>query len=133
MPLRFRASNMNQKKKARRARGLGSDSGLDLAISRFTNSLDCKVTKKIHNKQFFVHFAGTVMYQNLQNPCSRFLLLYTYGGKTFEKKFLPRSFLECFKYCFKPSLSFLFSYFQQGAYLCNYFSKVLFHTENIQF
>jgi hypothetical protein len=30
---------MNQKKKARRARGLGSDSGLDLAISRFTNSL----------------------------------------------------------------------------------------------
>jgi hypothetical protein len=31
---------MNQKKKARRARGLGSDPGLDLAISRFTNSLD---------------------------------------------------------------------------------------------
>ena len=28
-------------KKARRARGLGSDSGLDLAISRFTNSLVC--------------------------------------------------------------------------------------------
>jgi hypothetical protein len=30
---------MNQKKEARRARGLGSSSGLDLAISRFTNSL----------------------------------------------------------------------------------------------
>jgi hypothetical protein len=30
---------MNQKKKARLARGLGSDPGLDLAISRFTNSL----------------------------------------------------------------------------------------------
>ncbi len=33
---------MNQKKKTRRARGLGSDSGLDLAISRFTNSLGFK-------------------------------------------------------------------------------------------
>jgi hypothetical protein len=32
---------MNKKKKASRARGLGSDSGLDLAISRFTNSLVC--------------------------------------------------------------------------------------------
>jgi hypothetical protein len=30
---------MNKKKKARQARGLGSDSGLDLEISRFTNSL----------------------------------------------------------------------------------------------
>jgi hypothetical protein len=30
---------MNQKKKACRTRGLGSDPGLDLAISRFTNSL----------------------------------------------------------------------------------------------
>jgi hypothetical protein len=30
---------MNQKKKSRRAQGLGLDSGLDLAISRFTNSL----------------------------------------------------------------------------------------------
>jgi hypothetical protein len=33
---------MNQKKKACRAGGLGSDSGLDLAISRLTNSLDVK-------------------------------------------------------------------------------------------
>ena len=44
MPRRFRASNMNQKKKPRRARGLGSDSGLDLAISCFTNSLARKAS-----------------------------------------------------------------------------------------
>jgi hypothetical protein len=30
---------MNPKKKSRRCLGLGLDSGLDLAISRFTNSL----------------------------------------------------------------------------------------------
>ncbi len=46
MSLRFRASNMNQKKKARRARGLGSDSGLDLAISRFTNRYNYTGTKQ---------------------------------------------------------------------------------------
>jgi hypothetical protein len=34
--------NMNPKKKSRRCRGLGLDSGLDLAISRFTNSLVCE-------------------------------------------------------------------------------------------
>jgi hypothetical protein len=33
---------MNPKKKPRRCRGLGLDSGLDLAISRFTNSLAYK-------------------------------------------------------------------------------------------
>ncbi len=32
---------MNPKKNPRRCRGLGLDSGLDLAISRFTNSLAC--------------------------------------------------------------------------------------------
>jgi hypothetical protein len=31
---------MNPKKKPRRCRGLGLDSGLDLAISRFIHSLD---------------------------------------------------------------------------------------------
>ena len=36
---RFRGSNMNPKKKSRRCRGLGLDSGLDLAISRFIHSL----------------------------------------------------------------------------------------------
>ncbi len=40
-PRRFRVSNMYQKKKARRARGLGSDPGLDLAIPRSSNSLEC--------------------------------------------------------------------------------------------
>jgi hypothetical protein len=38
---RFRGSNMNPKKKSRRCRGLGLDSGLDLAISRFIHSLVC--------------------------------------------------------------------------------------------
>jgi hypothetical protein len=32
---------MNPKKKLRRCRGLGLDSGLDLAISRFIHSLAC--------------------------------------------------------------------------------------------
>ncbi len=36
---RFRSSNMKPKKKSRRCRGLGLDSGLDLAISRFIYSL----------------------------------------------------------------------------------------------
>jgi hypothetical protein len=36
---RFRGSNMNPKKKLCRCRGLGLDSGLDLAISRFIHSL----------------------------------------------------------------------------------------------
>ncbi len=39
---RFRGSNMNPKKKSRRCRGLGLDSGLDLAISRFIYSFACK-------------------------------------------------------------------------------------------
>ncbi len=34
---------MNPKKKSRRCRGLGLDSGLDLAISRFIYSLDIGV------------------------------------------------------------------------------------------
>ncbi len=37
---------MNSKKKPRRCRGLGLDSGLDLAISRFTNSLAYKTSWK---------------------------------------------------------------------------------------
>jgi hypothetical protein len=35
---------MNPKKKSRRCRGLGLDSGLDLAISRFIYSFGCKQT-----------------------------------------------------------------------------------------
>ncbi len=37
---RFRGSNMKPKKKSHRCRGLGLDSGLDLAISRFMPSLE---------------------------------------------------------------------------------------------
>jgi hypothetical protein len=51
---------MNQKKKARRARGLGSDSGLDLAISRFTNSL-----------AFWYHFTMQTLHTTLlPNICA---------------------------------------------------------------
>ncbi len=45
---RFRGSNMNPKKKSRRCRGLGLDSGLDLAISRFIHSL------ALNRKPFFL-------------------------------------------------------------------------------
>ncbi len=40
---RFRGSNMNPKKKSRRCRGHGLDSGLDLAISRFIYSFVCEI------------------------------------------------------------------------------------------
>jgi hypothetical protein len=44
---------MNKKKKARRARGLGSDSGLNLAISRFTNSLGHTINLTTSQACFF--------------------------------------------------------------------------------
>jgi len=47
----FRGSNMKPKKKSRRCRGLGLDSGLDLAISRFIYSL---VVKPLNQKVYIV-------------------------------------------------------------------------------
>ena len=44
---RFRGSNMNPKKKSRRCRGLGLDSGLDLAISCFIYSLVFNTAQKM--------------------------------------------------------------------------------------
>jgi hypothetical protein len=48
---------MYQKKKARRARGLGSDPGLDLAIPRSSNSFALNIAKAFEKKVFncFLH------------------------------------------------------------------------------
>ncbi len=53
---RFRGSNMKPKKKSRRCRGLGLDSGLDLAISRFIYSLGVYILFYIFGGIFFFFF-----------------------------------------------------------------------------
>jgi hypothetical protein len=56
----FRGSNMKPKKKSLRCRGLGLDSGLDLAISRFIHSL-------VHNTVLDseARYHGTAWYKRL--------------------------------------------------------------------
>ncbi len=53
---RFRGSNMKPKKKSCRCRGLGLDSGLDLAISRFIHSLGWGYSQLRHRITYTMFF-----------------------------------------------------------------------------